>query len=620
MAKLTPAGRAPWILSRGVDITLIVGAPLLSVALLLPLARVVSSRSIWVAVMAFGAVGHHLPGFLRTYGDRALFRQYRLRFLVAPPLVFGATLAFALRDLHGVALVALVWSAWHGMMQHYGFVRIYEAKVHAPSRFMANLDFSMALSWFAVCLLFSPNMGGSIIDALQTARLALPSPGVLQATRQVALAATVVTTVLYVGVTARARLAGGDVSRLKLALLATTTALVWFARVVTADPYLSVALFEVLHDVQYLAIVWAFNRRLVETGQDRTGLARALFSARLGSLGAYVGVCLAYGAVAFVAYTSPFAGVGQTVLISLLVTSGLLHYYYDGFIWKLRRPETRAGLALDDQPGMPSLAPARTFDRRAFVHAALFVLGVALLALVERRAPALDGLEAAQAVVSLVPGNPTSQANVGSALLERGRVQDALPHLREAARLMPTADTRARLGGALVATGAVDEGVTEAERALRIDPAFGEAHAVLGHAHLRQGAFPSAISDYRSAIRLGAGAPLVHANLGYALTQLGQFDEAERELRTALTADPRLAGGQINLGLLLDQAGHTDAALPYFDEAVRLRPDSAEAHNDRGIALYKLGRRDEAVGEFGAALRADPGFEPAKRNLEGASR
>ena len=58
------------------------------------------------------------------------------------------------------------------------------------------------------------------------------------------------------------------------------SALVWFARVVTKDPLLSVALFELLHDVQYLAIVWAVNRRLVDRAVEARVPGREEHAAR----------------------------------------------------------------------------------------------------------------------------------------------------------------------------------------------------------------------------------------------------------------------------------------------------------------------------------------------------
>ena len=49
----------------------------------------VLDRSDLLAVAAFASIGHHLPGFLRAYGDRELFRRFRWRFLLAPPLMLG---------------------------------------------------------------------------------------------------------------------------------------------------------------------------------------------------------------------------------------------------------------------------------------------------------------------------------------------------------------------------------------------------------------------------------------------------------------------------------------------------------------------------------------------------
>src|SRR5437762_5848505 len=131
---------SPWVIGPVADRLLVVGAPFGCAAVVLALSMAVSSRAVWELVMTFGSVGHHVPGFLRTYGDRALFRRYRLRFLVAPPLFFAVTLLSVVRDLHGVALFSLCWSLWHGMMQHYGFLRIYDAKAGIAPKHWSRLD------------------------------------------------------------------------------------------------------------------------------------------------------------------------------------------------------------------------------------------------------------------------------------------------------------------------------------------------------------------------------------------------------------------------------------------------------------------------------------------------
>ena len=114
--------------------------------------------------MSFGAVGHHLPSFLRTYGDRALFARHRIRLILAPILVFAVTLGFSMRGLHGMLLISMCWSIWHGMMQHFGFLRIYDLKVRSTGNLTARLDWWITASWFALCLVHSPNQAGSLLS------------------------------------------------------------------------------------------------------------------------------------------------------------------------------------------------------------------------------------------------------------------------------------------------------------------------------------------------------------------------------------------------------------------------------------------------------------------------
>ena len=39
--------------------------------------------------------------------------MYRLRFLLAPPLIFLTTLWFDLRGLHGLVIFVFAWDIWH---------------------------------------------------------------------------------------------------------------------------------------------------------------------------------------------------------------------------------------------------------------------------------------------------------------------------------------------------------------------------------------------------------------------------------------------------------------------------------------------------------------------------
>src|SRR5437762_5058932 len=81
-----------WILNSWLDQFFIVSTPLLVFpaifALYAPLR--VKAETISLVVTAFFALGHHLPGMIRAYGDRELFQRFHWRFILAPPLLFLA--------------------------------------------------------------------------------------------------------------------------------------------------------------------------------------------------------------------------------------------------------------------------------------------------------------------------------------------------------------------------------------------------------------------------------------------------------------------------------------------------------------------------------------------------
>src|SRR5258705_11838261 len=140
-----------WIFSPLQDMAFVLLTPLPIL-----LAFAVARRTGWMdGLLTFGlalAMAHYLPGILRAYGDRALFRRFRIRLIIAPVFLFAITTWFAYLALHSVILLALFWGQWHWMMQVYGFARIYDAKVKPSARTPAWLDQMICLLGFGMCV------------------------------------------------------------------------------------------------------------------------------------------------------------------------------------------------------------------------------------------------------------------------------------------------------------------------------------------------------------------------------------------------------------------------------------------------------------------------------------
>src|SRR5947199_4150800 len=98
-----------WILNSWRDLILYVGTPLLLLPLFMVAQARWSAQDIYLFVAAFGATGHHLPGMIRAYGDRALFERFRWRFILAPVFLLFVCIAFTWWDLKGLVFAVFIW-------------------------------------------------------------------------------------------------------------------------------------------------------------------------------------------------------------------------------------------------------------------------------------------------------------------------------------------------------------------------------------------------------------------------------------------------------------------------------------------------------------------------------
>jgi len=89
-------------------------------------------------------------------------------------------------------------------------------------------------------------------------------------------------------------------------------------------------------------------------------------------------------------------------------------------------------------------------------------------------------------------------------------------------------------------------------------------------------------------------ATLLH-NWANALEKLGRYDEAEKKYAQAAQADPSRADVFVNWGNVLVQLKEPEAAADRYRQAVQINPDSALGWFNLGNTLERLGRPEEAL-------------------------
>ena len=108
-----------WIINRGCDAIFFIGTPLLSLVALLIASQYFSSADIAWFVLAFFAVGHHLPRLHARPTEKESFLTATRRPFLVSPLVVTAFVAWSVFNGHlGFFIFLALWDLWHFFMQH----------------------------------------------------------------------------------------------------------------------------------------------------------------------------------------------------------------------------------------------------------------------------------------------------------------------------------------------------------------------------------------------------------------------------------------------------------------------------------------------------------------------
>jgi tetratricopeptide (TPR) repeat protein len=174
------------------------------------------------------------------------------------------------------------------------------------------------------------------------------------------------------------------------------------------------------------------------------------------------------------------------------------------------------------------------------------------------------------------------------------------------------------LGSALAEKGRVDEAIGQYQQALRLRPDYGDAHYSLGIAFAGKGQLDEAISHYQQALRRKPNNGYAHNNLGSALHRQGRNDEAIPHFEECVRLQPDYAFAYFNLANAFQEKGQLEDTIRAYQAGLKLKPDEARAHNNLGAAFSQQGRIGEAVSQYQEALRLQPDYADARNNLDAA--
>jgi len=600
-----PARSSPWFRSPAFDLLFILGVPFLTWPLLTA-ARLNWGADLLTKLILLTATGHYLATFVRAYGDQELFARFRVRFLVAPVVLLATCVGLYVSG-HGPELLIVVaaWAFWHWLAQAFGFARIYDIKVGSFHWLTALLDKALVITGFIASVVLNDGAIATFGKLLLDAGVPLPSGATVAAAQSVVTWLCILVGGAYVGNLAVTIVSGKPWSWQKQFMHVTTIGYYWFAFSWLPNVLIAHVLYEFFHDVQYFAITWITCQSRVQRPGVTRWLRRMFAPSKLAAVGFLVAM-VAFGAVDALGRESLADGsLGEQVWLGVFVTAALLHYYYDGFIWKAREQ------TLGDDLGIASGV------RQAVVpsvrHAAAWLMFfVPLFVLMN-----VDGLdrefspkERAEVLVEVAPDDFYSQHTLGFLLTKERDLPSALRHYRRAIELHPDfALTRINYGAALELHGDLEAAADQYERCLEcLDQggAHGQASVNLGVLLLLRGEAERARSYFERARALGAEEP-VQRMLGMGAGVPPVARERRRDYyQGVLALEPTQPDALLQLGVVLIELGQFGEASTHLAEYCRQAPGHVPALLALSDARFEAGRPGLARATLQKALALEP--------------
>jgi tetratricopeptide (TPR) repeat protein len=297
--------------------------------------------------------------------------------------------------------------------------------------------------------------------------------------------------------------------------------------------------------------------------------------------------------------------------------------YRDAARYDRARAELRAALKLD-----PALR---------YAH---YYLGT-VAARQGQRAALAEAIDEFRAELKSAPGDPLASLELGVALAESQRWEEALPALEAAARVEPAqARTLYYLGRAQLAKERADDASASLSRALELAraqganaPALRAIHTQLGQALRAAGRAEEAAPHFAESARLSAqGTEAERENLAryladapdpaganmpaLALREVSPLADLTPARRREMAArvNAGLARAHLNLGVMNAQAGGFDAACALIETAARLQPGLERVQYSLGVACFNARQYARATGPLSLAFAEAP-QQPGLRSM-----
>lgn len=344
--------KSSWIKSSGYDTVFILFPPFFCLLIIFFFPSVFNTESewVWLFLIVFVDVGHVYSTIYRTYMDKETVLKNKLLFYLSPLLIY-----FAGVFLHSVHPM-FFWRAmaylavFHFIRQQYGFMRLY-SRNEKPSSFSKIIDSIAIYAATLFPIIYWHLQGKQMFNwFVDNDFLYINHPEIIPSFQLLYVLVIIVYIVKEFYCLIKHQVFNGQKN-----VLIIGTALSWYIGIVYLKGDLTFTLLNVIsHGIPYYALVWAYGNKQNLQSPNKSGWMSVFFKPR--------NVIIFLGFLFILAYFEELLWDGfiwkehelvfptssylpdltgsknlMSLIIPLLALPQLLHYFIDGFIWKIKK-------------------------------------------------------------------------------------------------------------------------------------------------------------------------------------------------------------------------------------------------------------------------------------------
>jgi tetratricopeptide (TPR) repeat protein len=276
------------------------------------------------------------------------------------------------------------------------------------------------------------------------------------------------------------------------------------------------------------------------------------------------------------------------------------------------------------------LLPKKKLRKLILIPSAVIVLSVLTFLTWQQCGYWKNSISLFNHVLRATKDNYVAHNNLGAALFDEGKNEEAIHHFLESIEINPyISNAYLNLASALVFQGRIEEAIVQYLALIKFIPNQEEAHSILGVVLADQGKKladqgkksaaqrmnEEAIVQYLASIKLNPDQEEAHSNLGVLLAAQGRNEEAIAHYLAAIKINSNYDNAYYNLANLYIKQGKIAEAIDNYRQAIKINPDHFDAHFNLADVFVQQSKIDQAIEHFREAVRITPSSFASLNNL-----